>query len=311
MLAYRWLLRLCPASLREEYGDEMTATFARELAGQHGAARLVRLLAGFADLVASAAQAHADMAVQDVRDAVRTCRRNRGYAAAVVAVSALGVGAATAAFSLTDHVLVRPLPFAEPERLVKLWQDKSHAGYSRMELSPGNYEDWKRQATRLASMAAFTSNSVNAVTDAGPIRFDVTYATASLFTTLQVSAAIGRTFVDADETPGHPERPRVAIGVRRPSRHPRHHHVAERHAARGRRRDAARLRFSETRHRHVVAAVVRRRRPRGSQQRLSPRHRTPGTRRRHRRGPRRIERHRRRTRPRLPRGQRAHRRHGD
>jgi predicted permease len=202
MLAYRWLLRLCPASLREEYGDEMTATFARELAGQHGAARLVRLLAGFADLVASAAQAHADMAVQDVRDAVRTCRRNRGYAAAVVAVSALGVGAATAAFSLTDHVLVRPLPFAEPERLVKLWQDKSHAGYSRMELSPGNYEDWKRQATRLASMAAFTSNSVNAVTDAGPIRFDVTYATASLFTTLQVSAAIGRTFVDADETSG-------------------------------------------------------------------------------------------------------------
>ena len=202
MRAYRWLLRLCPAALREEYGDEMAATFARQLSGRHGIARLQAWLAGFADVLGTAIRAHADMAVQDLRDAWRTCLRNRGYAAAVVAVSALGVGAATAAFSLTDHVLVRPLPFAEPDRLVKLWQDKSHAGYSRMELSPGNYEDWRRQSTSFTSIAAFTSNSVNAVTSAGPIRFDVTYATTSLFETLQVTAALGRTFVTADETGG-------------------------------------------------------------------------------------------------------------
>ena len=125
MALYRWLLHLCPAALREEYGDEMAATFARQLHGRRGLARVVALLAGLADVVTTAARAHADMAGQDVRDALRTCRRNRGYAAAVVAVSALGVGAATAAFSLADHVLVRPLPFAEPDRLVKLWQDQS------------------------------------------------------------------------------------------------------------------------------------------------------------------------------------------
>ena len=68
-----------------------------------------------------------------------------GFTAAIVTVSALGVGAATAAFSLADHVLVRPLPFPEPDRLVKLWQDQSHAGYSRMELSPANFEDWRRR----------------------------------------------------------------------------------------------------------------------------------------------------------------------
>jgi predicted permease len=199
MALYRWLLRLCPASLREEYGDEMTATFARQLAGQHGAARLIALLAGCADVVATAARAHADMAVQDLRDAWRTCRRNRGYAAAVVAVSALGVGAATAAFSLTDHVLVRPLPFAEPERLVKLWQDKSHAGYSRMELSPANFQDWRQQSTTVASMAAFTTTSRNAMTEAGPLRLDAVMVTANLFETLGVRAVLGRTLVASDD----------------------------------------------------------------------------------------------------------------
>jgi putative ABC transport system permease protein len=202
MRAYRWLLRLCPAALREEYGDEMAATFARQWATQTGGAKVRVWLAGMADVVATAARAHRDMAFQDLRDAWRTCLRNRGYASAVVAVSALGVGAATAAFSLTDHVLVRPLPFAEPDRLVKLWQDQSHRGYSRMELSPGNYEDWRRQSTSFASIAAFTYNSVNAVTSAGPIRFDATYATTSLFETLQVTAALGRTFVAADEASG-------------------------------------------------------------------------------------------------------------
>ena len=67
-------------------------------------------------------------------------------------VAALGVGATTAAFSVTDHVLVRPLPFREPHRLVKLWQDQPQRGYSRMELSPANYRDWKRLSTSFEGM---------------------------------------------------------------------------------------------------------------------------------------------------------------
>jgi len=204
MTVYRWLLHLCPAALREEYGDEMAATVARQLHGRRGLARLVAVVAGWADVVRTAIRAHLEMAAQDLHDALRTGRRNRGYAAAVVAVSALGVGAATAAFSLADHVLVRPLPFADPDRLVKLWQDQSHRGYSRMELSPGNYEDWRRQSRAFASIAAFTTASANALTQAGPLRLDVTLATTSLWETLQAQAALGRTFVTADETAGGP-----------------------------------------------------------------------------------------------------------
>jgi len=199
MRIYALLLHLLPAALREEYGAEMTATFARHLAGARGAARAWALVAGLADVTATAVRAHADLTWQDLRDTGRTCRRNRGFAAAIVAVSALGVGATTAAFSVADHVLVRPLPFADADRLVKLWQDQSYRGYSRMELSPGNYEDWRRQSRSFASSAAFTSNSVNAMTNAGPLRLNATYATSSLFETLGVSAALGRAFVSADE----------------------------------------------------------------------------------------------------------------
>jgi predicted permease len=202
MVLYRWLLHMCPAAFREEYGDEMAATFARQIGGRSGASRLVACVAGLADVVRTAVHGHFELFGQDLRDTLRTCRRTRGFPAAVVVVSALGVGAATAAFSLVDHVLVRPLPFPEPDRLVKLWQDMSFRGYSRMELSPGNYEDWRRQSRSFTSTAAFNSTSVNALTASGPMRFDVADVTSSLFETLGVPAALGRTFVASDETSG-------------------------------------------------------------------------------------------------------------
>ena len=75
----------------------------------------------------------------------------------MVVVAALGVGATTAAFSITDHVLIRPLPFPEAHRLVQLWQNQVVRGYTRVELSPANYRDWKRMSTSFEAMAAFTA----------------------------------------------------------------------------------------------------------------------------------------------------------
>ena len=111
---------------------------------------------------------------------------------------ALGVGATTAVFSVADHVLVRPLPFPESTRLVKLWQDDSLRGYSRLELSPAKYRDWKQMATGFSSMAAFTSASMN-LTGAGlPERLEGVLATTELFSTLGVHALLGRTFLPTD-----------------------------------------------------------------------------------------------------------------
>jgi len=71
------------------------------------------------------------------------CSRNSGGGARC--------GANTAAFSVADFVLIRPLPFADPDRLVKLWEHPP--GYSRMELSPADYRDWKRMSTSFEAMA--------------------------------------------------------------------------------------------------------------------------------------------------------------
>lgn len=199
MRLLRLLLHAFPASLREERGPEILELVGRELAGAHGVGRVWRALCAAVDIMTSAAGAHLDLLRADVRDVGRTWRHSPGFAAAVVTVCALGVGAATTAFSLADHVLVRPLPFPDPDRLVNVWQDQSSRGYSRIELSPANYEDWRRASTSFASMAAYTQSAVNAQTSSGPMRLAAAQVTASLFQTLGVGAARGRTFVAADE----------------------------------------------------------------------------------------------------------------
>src|SRR5262252_6342086 len=85
-----------------------------------------------------------DMLRQDVRYGLRVLRRAPGFAMTSILIVALGIGATTAAFSVTDFVLIRPLPFPEAHRLVKLWERRP--GFTRLELSPANYRDWKRSA---------------------------------------------------------------------------------------------------------------------------------------------------------------------
>ncbi len=199
MRAWRMLLHLFPASLREAHGDEMTAMLVADLARARGLARLAVIAAAVVDVIANAALAHLDATAHDLRDVWRSAWRAPGFALGIVLVTALGVGATTATFSVADHVLVRPLPFAEPDQLVKLWQDQSARGYSRMELSPGNYEDWRRQSTSFQSTAAYTTVSMNAMTAEGPVRVDAGQVTPSLFETLGVSAAVGRALFAADD----------------------------------------------------------------------------------------------------------------
>src|SRR5258707_967498 len=83
-----------------------------------------------ADTVASAAAAHWDILRADLRYARRTFSRARGFAVTAVVIIALGIGATTAAFSITDFVLIRPLPFPHADRLVKIWE--RHPGFDRM-----------------------------------------------------------------------------------------------------------------------------------------------------------------------------------
>ena len=120
MRIYRLLLYLYPASFRADYGEEMAAIFQVELRTAHGVALLTLWFAACHEVIMNAPAAHWDILKQDLRYTVRTLNRARGFALTAILVTALGVGANTAAFSVADFVLLRPLPFPDPDALVRL-----------------------------------------------------------------------------------------------------------------------------------------------------------------------------------------------
>lgn len=199
MRFYRALLYLFPKSFRAEYGGEMSHVFAerRRLASGPLAALAVYGDA-LRDVIVNAWRVHLDILGQDLHYTARTLARTPGFTLTAVLVTALGIGANTAAFSVTDRVFIRPLPFPESERLVKLWQRQPN--YARMELSPPNYRDWRSMTTSFESMAAFsTETSANLVGEGDPIRLTGTSVTADLFRVLGARPIIGRPFQAEDE----------------------------------------------------------------------------------------------------------------
>jgi len=143
MNLYAALLCLFPKSFRIEYGEEMERMFIERLRATRGAIALARLwFEALADVIPNAVLVHWDILRQDMRFTLRALGRAPGFTFTAIVVAALGVGATTAAFSVTDRALIRPLPFNDPDRLVKIFQ--SEPGYSRFEPSPAHYRDWRR-----------------------------------------------------------------------------------------------------------------------------------------------------------------------
>ena len=200
MRFYRALLLLYPTSFRSEYRDELCDAFAMRRAGSTGVfGATATIIAAIADVIPNAIAAHWDILRQDLRYTVRALRQSPAFAITAVLVVALGVGANTAAFSVADFVLFRPLPFPQPDRLVMLWERTP--GY-QMELSPGNYADWKAQAKSFASMGAYFSNAVNVTGSGEPRRIEATRVTWDLFPTLGAHAFAGRLFAASDTIAG-------------------------------------------------------------------------------------------------------------
>src|SRR5207302_11147179 len=113
------------------------------------------------DLILNAIAVQWDTLRQDLRYAFRALRRSPGFAVTAVATAAIGIGATTAAFTMVDHVLIRPFSFPGQDRLVKLREDDM-AGLGRYwDVSPANYRDWKAMSTSYQSMGAYRGLSIN------------------------------------------------------------------------------------------------------------------------------------------------------
>ena len=139
--------------------------------------------------------------LKDLRYGWRMMRRNMGFTVVAVISLALGIGANSAIFSLVNAVLLRPLPFVEPDRLVMVWEDATFAGFPRNTPAPANYSDWKAQNHVFDDMAALTIDSFNLTGGNEPEKVEAHRFTANLFQMLGARPLLGRTFLPEDEGP--------------------------------------------------------------------------------------------------------------
>jgi predicted permease len=140
-----------------------------------------------------------DELTQDIKFAGRMLVRDRGFALTVVMVLALGIGANAAIFSVVDALMLRPLPFHEPDRLVMIWEDASHVGHPNNTPAPGNYFSWKERSRAFTDMAATRGATANLTIDGPPELILGRRVTANFFDVLGVQPLLGRAFTDEDE----------------------------------------------------------------------------------------------------------------
>ena len=200
MAFYRFLLRLFPRSFRAEYGAEMEAVFAREWHAADGAARITLWIRTVADVFFNAMRVHLDITRQDLRYALRSLARTPGFTITAILVAALGIGATTASFTIADHVLLKPLPFPESWRLVKIWQHQPSRGYLHLEPSPPNFKDWQRMSKSFEDMEAFASDAVSMVGVGEPERLSGARVSGNMFRLLGRNAELGRVLNESDIT---------------------------------------------------------------------------------------------------------------
>ena len=138
---------------------------------------------------------------RDVVYAARLVRRQPPFAALLVATLALGIGGATAIFSVVEAVLLRPLPYTGEDRIVMIWETEPAEGVAKKVGTPGNFQDWLGTSTidHLAGVADYRATLTG---HGDPIGVRGRRVSASLFAALGVSPALGRAFTSEDEQPG-------------------------------------------------------------------------------------------------------------
>jgi predicted permease len=138
--------------------------------------------------------------LQDIRYALRTLRKSPGFTAVAMITLALGIGANTAMFSIVNAVLLRPVPYAEQDRLLKLYT--SMPQFREASVSYPNFLDWQRRSRSFQLMAAYRTDSFNLTGQANPERLRGEMASSTIFSVLGIRPLIGRTFTAGEDIRG-------------------------------------------------------------------------------------------------------------
>ncbi|MBZ5523660.1 MAG: ABC transporter permease [Acidobacteriia bacterium] len=141
--------------------------------------------------------------LHDIRYALRLLRKSPGFAIAAVLTLALGMGANTVMFSVLNTVLLRPLPYPQPDRLVQIWETEPRQGEMRGPVSPYNFLEWRKHSHTFSEIATFDYNPLVLTGLTTPRRISGQFVSAGFFNVFQVSALIGRTFRPDEDQPGN------------------------------------------------------------------------------------------------------------
>jgi predicted permease len=139
--------------------------------------------------------------MNDLKFALRQLCKNPGFTTVTVVTLALGIGANTAIFSLVNGILLKPLPYRDPEQLVRLFQ--SNSGTPKFPISAGAFQDYREQNRTLSEFALYTREDLDLSRDDRPERLPSLRVTSGYFEALGVQPLLGRTFSRQDEVPGN------------------------------------------------------------------------------------------------------------
>jgi putative ABC transport system permease protein len=140
--------------------------------------------------------------LQDLRYAIRALSKSPGFTAIAALTLALGVGATTAIFSVVNAVMLRPLPFADPDRLVRVWESNLERDRPTFAVSHPNFLDWRAQSRAFESLAATTNAGFTWTSDGNAEVVPGLAVTATFLPTLKILPALGRNFRDDEDRPG-------------------------------------------------------------------------------------------------------------
>ena len=164
---------------------------------------LRRSLAAFWDALWLQPERWEDEMIQDLRYGIRMLLKNPGFTTIAVLTLALGIGANTAIFSVVNAVILRPLAFKEPDRIVHLWERELKRGADRYPLAPPNFIDYRDQSRVFEQIGAYSPQNFNFTGVAEPERLDGVRASAGVFAALGVNPLLGRAYRPEEEQPGH------------------------------------------------------------------------------------------------------------
>jgi putative ABC transport system permease protein len=140
--------------------------------------------------------------IQDLRYGVRILLKQPAFTLVAVITLALGIGANTAIFSLVNSILLQPLPFHEPDRVVRLLQASPKLGLNSWGVSQADFAAYREQNRSFETIALYNSSATNLTGVGEPERLPMTTVTADFFRVFGVNPLLGRTFIQGEDTPG-------------------------------------------------------------------------------------------------------------